>query len=173
MGSSCARRAWRWSWRGGAGRGGGGGGGGPGAGGGPRWGAGWIAPEYGIRHEAPVVSIVADRAADATFTTLVVPLAHGEEPPALRVDAESDTTTVEVTGARFTDTICWSEAGTPLDLGPLRCSAAAGLIRRDGEGEARVRAVGVGGGPVWAGWDRDRGMRAGRGGELSGPPPRT
>jgi hypothetical protein len=132
----------------------------------PRVETGWIAPEYGIRHEAPVVSIVADGAADATFTTLVVPLADGEEPPALRVDADGDATTVEVTGARFTDTVCWSEAGTPLDLGPLRCSAAAGLIRRDGEGEARVRAVGVGGGPVWAGWDRDRGMSAGREGEL-------
>jgi hypothetical protein len=132
----------------------------------PRIETGWIAPEYGIRHEAPVVSIVVDGERDATFTTLVVPLADGEEAPALRVETSDEATTVEVTGADCRDTICWSDDGTPLDLGPLKCRAAAGLIRRDDEGEARVRAVGVGGGPVWAGWDRDRGMSAGREGEL-------
>jgi hypothetical protein len=119
----------------------------------PRVEAGWIAPDYGIRHEAPVVSIVPDGACDATFTTLVVPLRDDEEP-------------LEIDGAEVTDTICWSDEGTPLDLGPLKCRAAAGLIRRDAEGPALVRAVGVGGGPVWAGWDRDRGMSAGREGEL-------
>jgi len=30
----------------------------------------------------------------------------------------------------------------------------------------RVRAAGVGGGPVWAGWDEGRGMSAGREGDL-------
>jgi hypothetical protein len=132
----------------------------------PRVEAGWIAPDYGIRHEAPVVSIVADGAGDATFTTLVVPLRDGEDPPALRVAADGDATTLEIAGPDVTDTICWSDEGTPLDLGPLKCRAAAGLIRRDAEGPARVRAVGVGGGPVWAGWDRDIGMSAGREGEL-------
>ena len=132
----------------------------------PRVEAGWIAPDYGIRHEAPVVSIVADGACDATFTTLVVPLADGEEPPVLRVAANGDAATLEIAAPGVTDTICWSDEGTPLDLGPLKCRAAAGLIRRDAEGPARVRAVGVGGGPVWAGWDRDRGMSAGREGEL-------
>ena len=53
-----------------------------------------------------------------------------------------------------------------LDLGPMQCRAAAGFIRRDAEGAARVQAAGVGGGPVWIGWDRDCGMSAGREGEL-------
>jgi hypothetical protein len=128
--------------------------------------AGWFAPGYGVRHEAPVVSIAVDGVADATFTTLVVPLADGEEAPALRVDAEGDATTLHIEGARHSDTLCWSDEGTPLDLGPLHCRAAAGWIRRDAEGAVRVRAAGVGGGPVWAGWDRDRGMSAGREGEL-------
>jgi hypothetical protein len=127
---------------------------------------GWIAPDYGVKHRAPVVSIVADGAADATFTALVVPLADGAEAPVLRVDAAGDLTTLDVTGDGFSDTLCWSDEGTPLDLGPLQCRAAAGFIRRDGEGPARVRAAGVGGGPVWAGWDRGRGMTAGREGEL-------
>jgi hypothetical protein len=127
---------------------------------------GWIAPDYGVRHEAPVVSVAVEGVADATFTTLVVPLADGEEAPALQVESGDDATTLEIAGTRFTDTLCWSEEGTPLDLGPLHCRAAAGLIRRDAEGALRVRAAGVGGGPVWAGWDRDRGMSAGREGEL-------
>jgi hypothetical protein len=127
---------------------------------------GWIAPDYGVRHEAPVVSVAVEGVADATFTTLVVPLADGEEAPALHVESGDDATTLEIAGTWFTDTLCWSEEGTPLDLGPLHCRAAAGLIRRDAEGAVRVRAAGVGGGPVWAGWDRDRGMSAGREGEL-------
>jgi hypothetical protein len=127
--------------------------------------SGWIAPEYGVKQPAPVVSIVADGVADATFTTLVVPLPDGAEAPALRVDA-GDVTTLDVTGDGFSDTLCWSDEGTPLDLGPLQCRAAAGFIRRDAEGPARVRAAGVGGGPIWTGWDRGRGMTAGREGEL-------
>jgi hypothetical protein len=127
---------------------------------------GWIAPDYGVKHRAPVVSIVADGAPDATFTTLVVPLADGAEAPALRIEATGAATTVDVTGDGVHDTICWSDDGTPLDLGPLQCRAAAGFIRRDAEGPARVRAAGVGGGPIWTGWDRANGMSAGREGEL-------
>jgi hypothetical protein len=95
-----------------------------------------------------------------------VPLADGEEAPALRVAADGDAATLSIEGPQCSDTLCWSDEGTPLDLGPLHCRAAAGLIRRDAEGAVRVRAAGVGGGPVWAGWDRDRGMSAGREGEL-------
>jgi hypothetical protein len=129
---------------------------------------GWIAPRYGVKQPAPVVSIVADGAADARFTTLVVPLADGAQAPALRVAAggEGPVTTLDVTGAGFADTLCWSDEDTALDLGPLQCRAAAGLVRRDAAGPVRVRAAGVGGGPVWAGWDRGRGMSAGREGEL-------
>jgi len=127
---------------------------------------GWIAPRYAVKRRAPVVSIAADGAADATFTTLVVPLADGAEAPALRVRSDGGTTTLDVTGDGIADTLCWSDERSPLDLGPLQCRAAAGFIRRDAEGPARVRAAGVGGGPVWAGWDRGRGMSAGREGEL-------
>jgi hypothetical protein len=77
-----------------------------------------------------------------------------------------EATALEVTGERFADTICWSRGGFPLDLGPLRCRATAGWMRRGPEGPVRVRAAGVGGGPVWAGWDEGRGMSAGREGDL-------
>jgi len=128
---------------------------------------GWYAPVYGVKHAAPVLSVVAEGRADATFTTLVVPLPDGAAIPELTVRAEEGATTVlEVAGRRFVDSLYWSEEGAPLDLGPLRCRAAAGWSRRGADGPTRVRAAGVGGGPVWAGWDHGRGMSAGREGEL-------
>jgi len=127
---------------------------------------GWTSPDYGIRHAAPVVSIVADGAAEATFTTLVLPLPDGAAVPDVALRSCEEATALEVTGERFADTICWSRGGFPLDLGPLRCRATAGWMRRGAEGPVRVRAAGVGGGPVWAGWDEARGMSAGREGDL-------
>lgn len=47
--------------------------------------AGWFAPEYGVRVPAPVVSVVTDGNAGATFLTLVVPCGAGEEPPRARL----------------------------------------------------------------------------------------
>ena len=88
---------------------------------------GWTSPDYGIRHAAPVVSIVADGAADATFTTLVLPLADGAGVPDVALRRARGRDPLEVTGARLRRHARWSEAGLPLDLGPLRCRAAAGL----------------------------------------------
>jgi hypothetical protein len=46
---------------------------------------GWYAPEYGVKLPAPVVSAVADGAAEAGLIAVAVPLAPGAAPPALRV----------------------------------------------------------------------------------------
>jgi len=128
---------------------------------------GWVAPSYGVKQPAPVVSVAVEGVAAATFTTLVVPLAPGAPIPTMSARTSEDgTTVVEVSGERFTDTLTWSDDGCPLDLGPLKCRASAGWVRRDADGATRVRAAGVGGGPVWAGWDAGRGMSAGREGEL-------
>jgi len=129
---------------------------------------GWIAPDYGVKHRAPVISVVAGGAPDATFTTLLVPLADGAEVPRLVVHpaGEEGETTVEIEVAGVRDTVRWSEPGRPIELGPLRCRASVGWMRSDADGPLRVRAAGVGGGAVWAGWDRDRGMSAGREAEL-------
>jgi hypothetical protein len=126
---------------------------------------GWVAPRYGLKHRAPVVSVVAEGAGDATFTTAVLPLAEGADVPAVDVVREDDVTTVELATRGVSDTVRWSHAGTPLDLGPLRCGATAGVIRRGPEDAMRVVAAGVGGGPVWAAWDSEDGMSAGREGE--------
>jgi hypothetical protein len=127
---------------------------------------GWVSPAYGVKRRAPVVSVVVEGACDATFTTAVLPLAEGAEVPSMVVRDEDEATTVEVETRSVADTVRWSHAGAPLDLGPLRCGATAGVIRRRfPDGGMRVVAAGVGGGPVWAAWDSERGMSAGREGE--------
>jgi hypothetical protein len=127
---------------------------------------GWVAPEYGVRLDAPVVSVVADGAADATFTTLVVPLGDGEAAPGLEVGAEGDVTVARVTHGQVTDTVKWCDGAHAIDVGPLRTCAIAGWMREDADGVLRVRAAGVAGAPVWAGWDRALGMCAGAEGAL-------
>jgi hypothetical protein len=130
--------------------------------------AGWVSPDYGVKRAAPVVSIVADGSAEATFTTLILPLADGEPVPALRLASDGDMTTAEIEREGGADVVRWCDAGCPLELelGPLHCRASAGWLRRDAEGIRRVRTAGVGGGPVWAGWDRVAGLSAGREGRL-------
>src|SRR4051812_846324 len=126
---------------------------------------GWVAPAYGVKRPAPVVSIVVEGARDATFTTAVVPLAAAAEVPSVVVRQEDETTTVDVETPAVADSVRWSDAGAPLDLGPLRCVATAGVMRRAADGAVRAVAAGVGGGPVWTAWDSERGMSAGREGE--------
>jgi hypothetical protein len=126
---------------------------------------GWVAPSYGVKRPAPVVSVVAEGERDATFTTVVLPLAEGAEVPAVAVARDGDVTTVELETGGVSDTVRWSHEGTPLELGPLRCGATAGFIRRGPDDAMQVVAAGVGGGPVWTAWDSEHGMSAGREGE--------
>ena len=51
----------------------------------PRIEPGWVAPEYGVKLPAPVVSVVADGDADVEFLTLVVPADSDAPLPTLRV----------------------------------------------------------------------------------------
>src|SRR6185369_2470087 len=53
----------------------------------PRIEAGWVAPSYGVKLPAPVVSVAVDRVAATTFFTLVVPAASSDPDPELRVGA--------------------------------------------------------------------------------------
>ena len=46
---------------------------------------GWIAPRYGVKEPAPVVSVVSEGVPGATFVTIVVPLAEFASPPPVRV----------------------------------------------------------------------------------------
>jgi Heparinase II/III-like protein/Heparinase II/III N-terminus len=131
----------------------------------PRVEPGWVSPSYGVKHPAPVISVVADGAPDATFTTVVLPLADGAEVPETSV-RHGDAMTVEVQTRDGSDSVCWSDSGATLDLGPLKTGATAGFVRRSPDGATHIVAAGVGGGPVWATWDSAQGMSAGREGEL-------
>jgi hypothetical protein len=72
---------------------------------------GWIAPMYGVKHEAPVVSAVRDGAAGARFVTLVAPRREGELAPALKVRGS----TAEIRGVgpagTGTDLVDWGAGG--------------------------------------------------------------
>jgi hypothetical protein len=68
---------------------------------------GWIAPAYGVRLPAPVVSVVAAGTGDWTFLTLIAPLADGDAPPSVEADITSDGSVVRVDGTNR-DTIVWS-----------------------------------------------------------------
>jgi hypothetical protein len=57
----------------------------------PRIEAGWVAPSYGVKLPAPVVSVAVDRVAATTFFTLVVPAASSDPDPELRVGADEST----------------------------------------------------------------------------------
>ena len=60
---------------------------------------GWISPEYGVRHEAPVVSAALDGRRVARFVTVLAPLAPGRAAPVVtRLDDDCDTTVVRVAG---------------------------------------------------------------------------
>lgn len=76
----------------------------------PRIEAGWVAPEYGVKLAAPVVSVVRGAAVHATFTTLLLPLADGAPLPAFSVQRTERATTVIVDGASR-DVVRWSAGG--------------------------------------------------------------
>ena len=76
--------------------------------------SGWVAPSYGVRLDAPVVSATA-QGTSARFVTLLAPRAPGEPPPRLALDA-AGRLRVEIDGARDTidlrATGCeWERAG--------------------------------------------------------------
>ncbi len=109
---------------------------------------GWFAPEYGRRIPAPVVSIPLEGAANATFVTLVLPLAEGEPVPDMRVRAGEEAVVVEVAGSGRRDVVTW----TPRRAAWWRTSGAGEPLsfRLCGEGED------------WLAWDRDLSFRRGR-----------
>lgn len=94
---------------------------------------GWVAPLYGIKHPAPVVSVVSNGAASADFITLIAPTTSRDCLPKFsacldRGDA-SDAISVEVSGlgpnGLVKDHLTWSSAIARHDVGPFQCRASA------------------------------------------------
>jgi heparinase II/III-like protein len=107
----------------------------------PRVEAGWVAPHYGVKHAAPVISVAAE-GATVEFITLIAPLAEGQPCPRLQTCRDrgdgSDVHCVEINGVgpqhSATDYITWSSSIEHSVLGPFRTRAAAVWLRKSADG---------------------------------------
>jgi hypothetical protein len=79
--------------------------------------AGWVAPRYGRKEAAPVVSVAVDGCREARFVTLVVPLADGEPCPTFTVSAFTPVTKVGVGRDGGRDWISWSSQSVDVEIG--------------------------------------------------------
>jgi hypothetical protein len=113
---------------------------------------GWVAPRYGEKHRAPVVSVSAEGVYRASFVTLVVPERGVPTVPDLRVRARQaengGVSLVEVRGAgptaEATDLIAWADAPRRFELGGARFRATAAWARLSDAGAVLVGAGGIG-----------------------------
>jgi hypothetical protein len=104
---------------------------------------GWVAPRYGHKLPAPVVSAVLN-GTDAAFMTLVAPVCADRPVPRMQADRVEDATVVVVDdGARYPgvrDHVAWSADPQLLDLGPVRIAARVAWIREQDGMCVAVRA---------------------------------
>jgi hypothetical protein len=95
--------------------------------------AGWIAPQYGTKLPAPVISLALEHRECADFITLIAPVHSPESAPRLRASLDrgdgSDAIVVEVNGVgargSATDHLSWSSAVVLHEAGPFACRASA------------------------------------------------
>lgn len=69
---------------------------------------GWVAPEYGSKHRAPVVSLAVEERTRADFVTLVFPTGRKQARPSLRVRRVAGVTVAQVRSAAGSDLVAWS-----------------------------------------------------------------
>jgi hypothetical protein len=109
----------------------------------PQLEAGWVAPAYGVKHPAPVVSVVAEGESETCFFTLVAPLDADAPAPRLLVhttkDKLSNQVRVEIVGVgddgAATDLLTWGLAAQEFDLGEIQGRASVAWARTSGTGE--------------------------------------
>ncbi|MGB7923702.1 MAG: alginate lyase family protein [Pyrinomonadaceae bacterium] len=105
---------------------------------------GWVAPVYGEKHRAPVVSLIADDAQEACFFTLVAPLDTNAPAPKLLARREQAGATeaifAEIVGVGHdrsaTDRLMWSAPSRHFELGLFRGRASAVWSRTSADGES-------------------------------------
>jgi hypothetical protein len=151
---------------------------------------GWVAPQYGVKFPAPVVSVVASVVTDARFFTVVMPQETDAAAPRLVVHWEkagqSETLIAEIDGVgrdgSSTDRIIWNATARAFELGTFCGRAAAAWLRTSLHGmPSDFAACGVSelkrvGGPEiefeskcptrWVAWDFERGVRQDEGKAL-------
>ena len=110
---------------------------------------GWVAPDYGVRFPAPVVSVAVE-GRQALMVALIVPRAGGGRPPVATFEGGVDGWTLQVTDGPRTDRIEWRDRDVDLRLGPLDTPGRAGLVQTAQDVITRA-AVAVDGGR-WREW---------------------
>lgn len=109
----------------------------------PRLEPGWVAPEYGLKLAAPVVSVAVEAAAEACFFTLVAPLHSSATAPSLLAHVEqsgkAQTIIAEVKGVGMdgtaTDRLTWSTKALPFALEMFEGRASAAWLRTSAAGK--------------------------------------
>jgi hypothetical protein len=90
---------------------------------------GWLAPKYGEKMPAPVVSVRADGVASTDFFTLIAPRKLGDPPPTLRAIDSGDRISFAVSGVgqkrSATDHVAWGATAEPFRFGRIGGSARA------------------------------------------------
>ncbi|HYY56082.1 MAG TPA: alginate lyase family protein [Pyrinomonadaceae bacterium] len=156
----------------------------------PRVEPGWVAPEYGVKTLAPVVSVAREGVAEALFYTLVVPLKSEATAPTFTAHAEQTGVAQTIrahiegvgSGGACVDQLMWSTAAQPFELGMFEGRASAAWLRASAAGKSlefaacnvhdlKARARGAiepltgvcAARRVW--WDERRGMSSDVGGE--------
>jgi hypothetical protein len=100
---------------------------------------GFISPEYGVKVPAPILSVSVSGAANAVFTTLIVPREDEDAPlPGLRTRRRNGTSQMRVTDGAVSDRIAWTDERRPLTLGALECHAGAAFLREHADGTPPV-----------------------------------
>lgn len=110
---------------------------------------GWVSPEYGVKHRAPVVSLVEDGAREACFFTLVAPRDMNAPAPKLLAHREqagaSQAILAEITGVGHdgaaTDRLMWSTTARPFELGLFQGCASAVWSRTSDTGKSMAFAA--------------------------------
>lgn len=111
--------------------------------------SGWVAPRYGVKLPAPVVSVVADGFASAEFFSLVVPTDNPEHIPSLEVHRGEApgafAVRVRGVGANHsaTDRVQWSVSSIDNEVGSFQCRASAFWWRWERQSASTVLACNV------------------------------
>lgn len=111
---------------------------------------GWYAPVYGIKHQAPVISLSVEAVSAAEFFTLIFPIKEYRHAPSfcVRVDETRSTHTLnleidhEGNNVLATDTVILSNSNKSFAIGSVNCRASAAWNRLSG-GQSVITACDV------------------------------
>jgi Heparinase II/III-like protein/Heparinase II/III N-terminus len=123
---------------------------------------GWVSPEYGIKHPAPVISMERGNVMATTFETLLIARSASEPTPTIDFAWTPGGWTARITDGEICDTVAWRERAEVLGIDAIRGAGRAAWTRtRDAH---QIGASVVEDAAGWRAWDGATGTRTGRGG---------